>query len=72
MAADHGTPVEVDAGERTVTITSPDKVMFPERGSASTVPVLELRRNSRPLAWLRSRPLTTSPSGSVTSVPAVT
>jgi DNA ligase D len=32
MAADHGAPVEVDAGGRTVTITSPDKVMFPERG----------------------------------------
>ena len=32
MAADHGTPVEVDAGGRTVTISSPDKVMFPERG----------------------------------------
>ena len=45
---------------------------LPERGSASTVPVCELRRNSRPLAPLSSRPLTTSPSGSVTSVPAVT
>ena len=32
MAADHGAPVEVDAGGRTVSITSPDKVMFPERG----------------------------------------
>jgi DNA ligase D len=32
MAADHGAPVDVDAGGRTVTITSPDKVMFPERG----------------------------------------
>ena len=45
---------------------------LPLRGSASTVPVIELRRYSRPLAPLRSRPLTTSPSGSVTSVPAVT
>ncbi len=45
---------------------------LPERGSASTVPVRELRRKSRPLAPLRSRPLTTSPSGSVTSVPPVT
>ncbi len=49
---------------------SPDHV--PERGSASTVPVRELRRNSSPLAPLSSRALTTSPSGSVTSVPAVT
>ncbi len=34
MAArdDHGTPVELDAGPRTVTITSPGKVMFPRRG----------------------------------------
>ena len=45
---------------------------LPERGSASTVPVRELRRNSRPFAPLSSRPLTTSPSGSVISVPAVT
>ena len=45
---------------------------LPERGSASTVPVFELRRNSRPFAPLSSRALTTSPSGSVTSVPAVT
>ena len=45
---------------------------LPERGSASTAPVFELRRNSRPLAPLSSRALTTSPSGSVTSVPAVT
>ena len=44
----------------------------PERGSASTVPVRELRRNSRPFAPLSSRALTTSPSGSVISVPAVT
>ena len=29
---DHGAPVEIEAGGRTVTITSPDKVMFPERG----------------------------------------
>lgn len=26
---EHGSPVELDAGGRTVTITSPDKVMFP-------------------------------------------
>ena len=32
MARDHGAPVEFDVAGRTVTITSPDKVMFPERG----------------------------------------
>ena len=37
--------------------------------SASTAPVCELRRNSRPFAPLSSRALTTSPSGSFTSVP---
>jgi DNA ligase D len=31
-AEKHGAPVDVDAGGRTVTITSPNKVMFPERG----------------------------------------
>ncbi|NLV54864.1 MAG: ATP-dependent DNA ligase [Acidimicrobiales bacterium] len=30
--ADHGEPLDLDADGRTVTITSPDKVMFPERG----------------------------------------
>ncbi len=30
--ADHGEPVDIDAGGRTVTISSPNKVMFPERG----------------------------------------
>ncbi|MBY5161497.1 non-homologous end-joining DNA ligase [Salsipaludibacter albus] len=29
---EHGDPVELDAGVRTVTITSPDKVMFPTHG----------------------------------------
>ena len=32
MAAKHGSPVDVDAGGRTVSISSPDKVMFPEHG----------------------------------------
>jgi DNA ligase D len=32
MAADHGAPVDIEAGGRTVSITSPNKVMFPERG----------------------------------------
>jgi DNA ligase D len=32
MASDHGDPVELEVDGRTVTITSPDKVMFPERG----------------------------------------
>jgi DNA ligase D len=31
-AMPHGEPVEVDAGGRTVEVTSPGKVMFPERG----------------------------------------
>ncbi|MGH2477879.1 MAG: non-homologous end-joining DNA ligase [Candidatus Limnocylindrales bacterium] len=31
-AAEHGEPVDLVADGRTVTITSPDKVMFPERG----------------------------------------
>jgi len=30
--ADHGEPVALDVGGRTVEISSPDKVMFPERG----------------------------------------
>ena len=30
--ADHGEPVDIDVAGRTVTITSPGKVMFPERG----------------------------------------
>ena len=30
--ADHGEPVEIDVAGRTVTISSPGKVMFPERG----------------------------------------
>nr|MBA3604869.1 ATP-dependent DNA ligase [Acidimicrobiia bacterium] len=30
--ADHGEPVDIDAGGRTVTISSPNKVIFPERG----------------------------------------
>jgi DNA ligase D len=30
--SDHGEPVEIEAAGRTVAITSPDKVMFPERG----------------------------------------
>ncbi len=30
--ADHGAPVDIDVDGRTVTISSPDKVMFPERG----------------------------------------
>ena len=29
---DHGAPVDIDVDGRTVTITSPDKVMFPEHG----------------------------------------
>ena len=29
---DHGAPVDIDVAGRTVTISSPDKVMFPERG----------------------------------------
>jgi DNA ligase D len=29
VAVDHGQPVEIDTGDRTVQITSPDKVMFP-------------------------------------------
>jgi DNA ligase D len=32
MAADHGVPVDIEAAGRTVSITSPNKVMFPERG----------------------------------------
>ena len=44
----------------------------PLRGSASTAPVCELRRNSSPLAPVRSPALTTLPSGSATRVPAVT
>ena len=32
MAADHGAPVDIEAGGRTVSISSPNKVMFPERG----------------------------------------
>ena len=44
----------------------------PERGIASTAPLCELRRNSRPSAPDSSSALTTSPSGSVTRVPAVT
>ena len=30
--SEHGEPVEIDVDGRTVTITSPDKVMFPKRG----------------------------------------
>ena len=29
---EHGAPVELDSGERVVTITSPGKVMFPKQG----------------------------------------
>ena len=43
----------------------------PLRGQASTAPVWELRRNRRLSAPLSSSALTTSPSGSVTRVPAV-
>ena len=32
--ADHGEPVDIDVDGRTVTITSPGKVMFPERGES--------------------------------------
>ena len=32
MAAKHGDPVDVETGDRVVTISSPDKVMFPEQG----------------------------------------
>lgn len=32
MGRDHGDPIEFEAGGRTVTITSPGKVMFPEHG----------------------------------------
>jgi DNA ligase D len=32
MAADHGAPVDIEAAGRTMSITSPNKVMFPERG----------------------------------------
>ena len=44
----------------------------PSWAATSTAPVCELRRNSSPSAPLSSRALTTSPSGVVTLVPAVT
>ena len=45
---------------------------WPVRGSASTVPVTELRRSSSPFCPESVRAATAVPSGRVTLVPAVT
>ena len=57
-ADQHGEPKELEAGGRTVPITSPDKVMFPEVG----VTKLDLARyylsvESALMPWIRDRPV---------------